>query len=111
MYASRCNYDVAQGHDALGRPMTGVLEQSWRLGGASGAEIAALEAMLDDAMLDIVHASTVEVYGPLFVPPEGAKVYYAGVDPVVGPITKYTEVHTHVHPRAQDQHPDCVGPA
>ena len=110
MYASRCNYDVAHGHDALGRPLTGVLEQSWRLGGASGAEIAALEAMRDDAMLDIVHASTVEVHGPLFVPPEGAKVYYAGVDPLVGPITKYAEVHTHAHPRAQDQHPDRVGP-
>jgi len=110
MYASRCNYDVAQGHDALGRPMTGVLEQSWRLGGASGAEIAALEAMLDDPMIDIVNASTAEVHGPLFAPPEGAQVYYAGVDPVVGPITKYAEVHTHAHPRREGQHPHRVGP-
>ena len=44
MFASRCNYDVAEGRDASGRRWFGVLEQSWRLGGASGAEVAALEA-------------------------------------------------------------------
>jgi Protein of unknown function (DUF3182)/Carbamoyl-phosphate synthase L chain, ATP binding domain len=98
MFASRCNYDVAQGHDVLGHPWAGVLEQSWRIGGASGAEIAALEAMRDDASLDVVRASTVEVHGPLFVPPEGATVYYAGVDPLVGAITKYAEVHRHADP-------------
>ena len=32
------------GPDAAGRWRSGVLEQSWRIGGASGAEIAALEA-------------------------------------------------------------------
>lgn len=44
MFASRCNYDVAQGCDEAGRRYSGVLEQSWRIGGASGAEVAALAA-------------------------------------------------------------------
>jgi hypothetical protein len=49
MFASRCNYDVAEGRDAKGRHCVGVLEQSWRLGGASGAEVAALEALNETA--------------------------------------------------------------
>ncbi|HEJ9659172.1 DUF3182 family protein, partial [Pseudomonas aeruginosa] len=43
-FASRRNYDIAQGRDGNGRERFGVLEQSWRVGGASSAEIAALEA-------------------------------------------------------------------
>ena len=43
LLASRRNYDVARGLDAEGRWRCGILEQSWRIGGASGAEIAALE--------------------------------------------------------------------
>jgi hypothetical protein len=42
--ASRRNYDIAQGVDGAGKWRSGVLEQSWRLGGASGAELAALHA-------------------------------------------------------------------
>ncbi len=38
------HYDVAAGKDGRGMLRVGVLEQSWRLGGASGAEIAAFEA-------------------------------------------------------------------
>jgi len=48
LFASRCNYDVAQGVDDSGRCHSGVLEQSWRIGGASGAEAAALHALRDD---------------------------------------------------------------
>src|SRR5262245_17695269 len=40
LLASRRNYDVAQGTDAEGRRCSGVLEQSWRIGGASGPEVA-----------------------------------------------------------------------
>ncbi|NUZ06631.1 DUF3182 family protein [Piscinibacter koreensis] len=89
MFASRANYDVAAGHDADGRPHAGVLEQSWRIGGASGAEIAALEAIAADPGLDTVQASTVEMHGPDQTPPDGAVVYFAGVDDHLGPITKY----------------------
>ena len=42
---------------------SGVLEQSWRLGGASGAEIGALEAFRADPSLRAVRAMTREVYG------------------------------------------------
>ncbi len=45
---SRRNYDVAQGVGPDGRRRSGVLEQSWRLGGASGAEVAALEIFQAD---------------------------------------------------------------
>ena len=47
-FASRRNYDIAQGRDGNGRERFGVLEQSWRVGGASSAEIAALEAFRAD---------------------------------------------------------------
>src|SRR5690606_12030147 len=43
LLASRRNYDVITGHDGSGNALTAVLEQSWRVGGASPAEISALE--------------------------------------------------------------------
>jgi hypothetical protein len=97
MFASRCNYDVVQGRDAQGRVVDGVLEQSWRIGGASAAEVAALQALHDDPSLDVVRASTVEVHGRGVVVPEGATVHFSGVDEHVGPITKYAQVHRHAH--------------
>ena len=93
MLASRSNYDVIEGRDAGGRQCIGVLEQSWRLGGASGAELAALEALNDDPALQTVRASTTEVHGPDVPIPEGATVYFAGVDDHLGPLTKYAQVH------------------
>jgi hypothetical protein len=93
MFASRCNYDVVQGRDARGHMRTGVLEQSWRIGGASGAEVAALQALRDDASLRTVRASTVELYGPDAVVPPGATLYFSGVDEHVGAITKYALLH------------------
>jgi hypothetical protein len=56
MFASRRNYDVAQGLSAKGQWRSGVLEQSWRIGGATAAEIAALEAIRADAGLKVVRA-------------------------------------------------------
>ena len=84
LYASRRNYDVAQGKDGAGSWVSGVLEQSWRLGGASGAEIGALEAFRADPSLRIVRAMTREVYGEAPELPAGAVVYYSGVDASVG---------------------------
>jgi hypothetical protein len=98
-FASRRNYDVAQGDDALGMRRSGVLEQSWRLGGASGAEMAALEAFRADPSLRAVRASAREIYGSSSVPPDGADIYFRGVDPHVGPLTKYTLIETHAHTR------------
>lgn len=93
MFASRCNYDVAQGHDAAGRAYSGVLEQSWRIGGASGAEVAALEALCNDPSMQVVRASTVEVHRPYVAVPNGATVYFSGIDDQLGPITKYARIH------------------
>lgn len=101
MFASRANYDVAEGRDAQGREAVGVLEQSWRIGGASGAEVVALQALVDDPALQTVRTSTAEVYGPHTVVPEGATLYFRGDDEHVGPITKYAQIHRDGHTRRQ----------
>jgi hypothetical protein len=89
-FASRRNYDVAHGLDARGEPRLGVLEQSWRIGGASSAEVAALEAFRADPALRAVRASCKEIYGDSATPPARAEVYFRAVDQTVGPITKFT---------------------
>ncbi|MFT3800735.1 MAG: DUF3182 family protein [Burkholderiaceae bacterium] len=94
LYASRRNYDVAQGHDAEGRWRSGVLEQSWRVGGASAAEIGAMLALHADPALRAVRACSYEVYGD--APHcEGATVLYAGNDPELGELTKYVTIEAH----------------
>jgi hypothetical protein len=92
LFASRRNYDVIEGTDAQGGLRTGVLEQSWRIGGASGAEIAALEAFRMDPTLAHVRSATVEIFGESEPPPDHATVYYRDVDPLVGPVTKYAMI-------------------
>ncbi len=91
-FASRINYDVAQGMNAAGQWCSGVLEQSWRMGGATGAEIAALEAFHEDPGLRVVHSECVEVFGPLVPLPDGAVTYFQGDDPEAGLLTKYALV-------------------
>src|SRR5262249_7756118 len=49
---SRRNYDVAQGIGADGQPRLGVLESSWRVGGASSAELAAFAAFAGSVVGD-----------------------------------------------------------
>lgn len=98
MFASRCNYDIAQGLDDAGCWRSGVLEQSWRIGGASGAEIAALEAFDADPDCRLVRASTTEVYGENPAIPPDAIVYFSGVDTRVGPLTKYSRLQTNAYP-------------
>ena len=73
-FASRRNYDVLQGRDVHGATFSGVLEQSWRYGGASAAEIAALHAFAAEPRLRSLRASTREFYGNPQVPPD-AMVY------------------------------------
>jgi hypothetical protein len=98
-YASRRNYDVVQGRDGAGRVKSGVLEQSWRAGGASGAEIAALEAFRADPSLRIVRATTREVYGDAPEVPANAVVYFSGVDEHVGRLTKFAFTETYADAR------------
>lgn len=87
-FASRRNYDVACGVDAEGGRRVGVLEQSWRIGGASSAEVLALETFQKTPASRVVHASSLEIYGTERNPPTDATVLYIGVDADVGPITK-----------------------
>jgi hypothetical protein len=92
LFASRRNYDVAQGRDPQGRRRSGVLEQSWRMGGASSAEIGALEAFRADPALQAVRASSMEVHGDGAEPPPHAAVYFRGIDERLGPLLKYAVV-------------------
>jgi len=98
MFASRCNYDVALGRDDGGVMRSGVLEQSWRIGGATGAELAALAAFQAEPELKSTGASTTEVYGDSPDLPEDAVVYYQGVDHNVGRLTKFARLEAHVDP-------------
>ena len=88
-FASRRNYDVLFGRDGNGRPRAGVLEQSWRIGGASAAEVIALDAFKRDPARSKVTCATVEKYDDRCDIPAGAFVYYRGVDARVGSLTKY----------------------
>lgn len=85
---TRRNYDVIEGITPDGSRRTGVLEQSWRVGGASGAEIAAFEAFRAEPDTTQVCCSSVEIYDIVTLP-SGAILYYQGVDPKVGALTKF----------------------
>ncbi|MFC3606597.1 DUF3182 family protein [Stutzerimonas tarimensis] len=87
-FASRRNYDVACGVTPKGRRCSGVLEQSWRIGGASSAEIFALEMLGRPGGPERLCASSVEIYGEGALLPDGATVLYQGQDAHVGPISK-----------------------
>ena len=96
LFASRRNYDVAEGTDASGERRLGVLEQSWRVGGASGAEASALAAFRADTALSGVRATSTEIYDDVPVPP-GASVYFDGLDDDGGRLVKYVCISNHVH--------------
>lgn len=87
-FASRRNYDVAIGRTAKGEARAGVLEQSWRAGGASIAELAALQAFMLSPTLKTVRANTRERYGGDEPAPTPQRYVYRGEDSAVGMITK-----------------------
>ena len=87
-FASRRNYDVAIGRNAQGEARAGVLEQSWRAGGASIAELAALQAFMLSPSLKTVSAFTRERYGADEPAPTSEQYVYRGEDSAVGMITK-----------------------
>jgi hypothetical protein len=94
-FASRRNYDIVRGRDPAGNFTSGVLEQSWRIGGASGAEIAALEAFRDDATLRTVRAECTELYDERPRLPRAARVIFSGKDAEIGFVTKYTTLEAY----------------
>ncbi|MFJ7797826.1 DUF3182 family protein [Pseudomonas sp. NPDC096950] len=74
-YASRRNYDIAQGLDSNGKSRSGVLEQSWRMGGASSAEVAALQSFINDPGMRAIRVSSVETYIDQPLPADAIEVY------------------------------------
>ncbi|XKU42949.1 DUF3182 family protein [Pseudomonas [fluorescens] ATCC 17400] len=74
-YASRRNYDIAQGLDSQGTQRSGVLEQSWRMGGASSAEVAALQSFINDPGLRAIRVSSVETYIDQPLPANAIEIY------------------------------------
>ena len=91
-FASRRNYDVAQGIDGYGHWRSGVLEASWRSGGASTAELAALTAFARDSGLQVVEATSMKQFGKQRKIPSGAAIHFEGIDPEDGPLLRYTVV-------------------
>jgi hypothetical protein len=91
-FASRRNYDVAQGIDGRGQWRCGVLEASWRSGGASTAELAALTAFARDSSLQVVEATSIKQFGKPRKIPSGAVIHFEGVDAEDGPLLRYTVV-------------------
>lgn len=90
--ATRRNYDVAQGVDDRGCVRSGVLEASWRSGGATTAELAATELFRGNPELQVVEARAVKQFGARADPPRGAVVHFAADDPRDGPLLRYTLV-------------------
>ncbi len=91
LQVSRRNYDVVTGCDEQGTPMCGVLEQSWRVGGATPAELAAVACFQRDPSLNSVRASTHESFGDEV--PGDADVYYRAPSAASsGPRLKYRRV-------------------
>lgn len=88
-FASRRNYDIAHGFDAGGRIRCGVLGQSWRPGGASAAEILALETLHARPDVTTVKAATLETFGEDEEAPAHAIELFNGEDRDIGHIRKY----------------------
>jgi hypothetical protein len=74
-FASRRNYDIAQGLASDGRQRSGVLEQSWRMGGASSAEVAALQSFVNDPGMHAIRVSSRETYSDQALPANAIEVY------------------------------------
>lgn len=95
LIASRRNYDIAQGMNSKGLLRVGVLEQSWRVGGASSAEIVALEAFQADEATRVVHACSVELHGEGHEIPPDAAIFFRGTDEAMGFMTKFARVEAY----------------
>jgi hypothetical protein len=77
-----------------------VFEHSWRVGGATPAEIVAFEAFQRRPDVQVVRSSTVECYGRDVRLPRNAIVHFEGDDAYVGPITCYTLLDHEAHQAA-----------
>lgn len=91
--ASRRNYDVIHGFNSKGEKRIGVLEPSFRIGGASSPEILATEIFLHNPEATIVKASSYHRFGERARVPADATVFFNGIDPEFGPMKIYAIVH------------------
>jgi len=90
--ASRRNYDVGQGYDGSGVFRCGVLDQSWRIGGTSGVEVAAVRVFKERPDVTVLKGSSFNVYGSDAVAPTAAIIHFQGVDQEFGPMLMYTQI-------------------
>lgn len=88
LIASRRNYDIALGQSMTGTWRAGVLEQSWRAGGASIAEASALLHLAHHPDCREISAYTQERYGSASEQPDQGDLVYHGQDSQVGWLTK-----------------------
>jgi hypothetical protein len=93
LIVSRRSYDVGQGYDKAGNFYSGVLEQSWRIGGASSSEVAALQIFKNNPTATVVEASSYQIYGTVNSMPASANVFYNSIDPEFGAMQIYQIVH------------------
>ncbi len=91
-FASRRNYDVGQGIDTQRQWRSGVFEASWRVGGATAAEVLAMMAFQQEPALHVVEVSHIEEFGRRRAAPEGAIVHFQGDDLQDGPMIRYSIV-------------------
>jgi len=88
MRVSRRNYDLVFGRNGDGVRLGGVLEQSWRIGGATPAELAALAYFRAHPSVHAVRASTRELHDAR-LPPPGAEAFYIAAPDIEGPRCKF----------------------
>jgi len=97
LVSSRKNYDVLVGPITENGFCFGVLEQSWRVGGATPAEILALEKMTEDDSVTALQATTREKYGPAPQLRDEDFVVFSGEDAAGQPLHKYARIEKLYH--------------
>ena len=70
-----------------------MFEASWRVGGATGAEVIALKSFKQDRSLHVIDVSHIEEFGDNRRAPDRATVLFEGDDPRDGPMIRYTMVN------------------
>ncbi|WP_435656570.1 DUF3182 family protein [Brucella pituitosa] len=97
LVASRRNYDVLVGPITENGVRCGVLEQSWRVGGASPAEILAMEKLMQDESITAVQAFLRESreQAPTFR--DDDFIVYSGEDDFGQPLHKYARIEKIYH--------------
>ncbi|KAB2697557.1 DUF3182 family protein [Ochrobactrum sp. Kaboul] len=97
LVASRKNYDVLVGPITEDGFCCGVLEQSWRVGGASPAEILAVEAMIGDQSILALQVLARETYGAAPRFEINDFIVYVGQDDTGQPLHKYARIEKIYH--------------